>query len=126
MFLLSQRDRQYRNYLIEATVNGRKWTAKGSRSRLTDREMVDLANGLHGWAESVYRFGCGFIHLSNLHDYRNRDPLQQLPDEERAAVIRHLRRYHGGPVQQSPTFQDVVPYLPQVAVQKQLPVFGVM
>jgi hypothetical protein len=114
IFLLAQRDRQYRDYLIDAAVNGRQWTTKGSRKRLTDREMVDLANGLHGWAESVYRFGCGFIHLSNLHDYRNRDPLQELPDDERTAVLGHLRYYHGGLVQESPTFDDIVPFLPQV------------
>jgi hypothetical protein len=114
IFLLAQTDRQYRDYLIDAAVDGRKWTARGSRKRLTDREMVDLANGLHGWTESVYRFGCCFIHLFNLHDYRNRDPLQQLPDEEKAAVLGHLRYYHGGLVQESPTFQDMVPFLPRV------------
>ena len=87
----------YRGYLIDAAANGRKWTAKGSRKKLTDREMVDLANRLHGWTESVYRFGCGLIHLSNMHDYRTRDPLRHLPDDERNAVIEHLRSYHGGP-----------------------------
>lgn len=114
IFLLAQEDRRYRGYLIDAAANGRKWTAKGSRKKLTDREMVDLANRLHGWTESVYRFGCGLIHLSNMHDYRTRDPLRHLPDDERNAVIEHLRSYHGGPAQASPTFQDVVPFISRV------------
>jgi hypothetical protein len=76
--------------------------------------MVDLANRLQGWTQSVYRFGCGFIHLSGLHDYRSRDALLQLEDEEREAVIRHLRFYHGGPSRDAPTFVDIEPLLPMV------------
>jgi hypothetical protein len=114
IFLLAQPDRQYRHALLEAAVHDRKWTAKGSRRRIADREMVDLANGLHGWTESVYRFGCGFIHLSGLHDYRSRDALDQLDDQEKQAVLGHLRFYHGGPSQQTPTFKDIEPFLPRV------------
>lgn len=114
IFLLAQNDMAYRNELIEASVSGKKWTATGSRRTITDREMVELANKLHGWTRSVYQFGCGFIHLSNLHDYRNRDPLAQITREEREAILEHLRNYHGGPSNLSPTFDDIVPLLPKV------------
>jgi hypothetical protein len=76
IFLLAQTDRAYRTKLIEASVSGKKWTANGPRRQITDREMIDLADTLHGWTKSVYSFGCAFIHLSSLHDYRMRDPLQ--------------------------------------------------
>lgn len=114
IFLLAQNDMAYRNDLIEASVSGKKWTAKGLCRRITDREMVELANKLHGWTHSVYQFGCGFIHLSNLHDYRNRDPLAQIAQVERAAILEHLRYYHGGPSNPLPTFDDLAPLLPNV------------
>jgi hypothetical protein len=114
VFLLAQKDREYRKALVEASVAGKKWTQNGSRKNVTDREMVELANGLQGWTESVYRFGCGFIHLSSLHDYHARDALRQLDEQERQAVLAHLRYYHGDPKQAEPTFEDVVPLLPRV------------
>jgi len=114
IFLLAQTDLTYRNELIEASVAGKKWTARGTRSKVTDREMVELANNLHGWARSVYQFGCSFIHLSNLHDYRNRDPLAQITQAERDTILEHLRNYHHGPSNPSPTFDDIVPLLPNV------------
>ncbi|MFN7954962.1 MAG: hypothetical protein U0610_24765 [bacterium] len=113
IFLLAQPDRSYRHALIDAAVHDKKWTAPSSRRKITDREMVSIANGLHGWTESVYRFGCGFIHLSALHDYRSRDALDQL-DGEKEAVLHHLRYYHGGPHQANPTFEDIEPFLPRV------------
>jgi hypothetical protein len=114
IFLLSQTDKAYRNELIEASIAGRKWTTKGTNRRITDREMVNLADKLHGWSHSVYQFGCGFIHLSSLHDYRARDPLAQVPQAEREAILGHLRYYHGGPSSPSPTFEDILPLLPMV------------
>lgn len=114
IFLLAQTDRAYRARLIKASVSGKKWTANGSRRRVTEREMVDLADSLHGWTKSVYSFGCAFIHLSSLHDYRMRDPFRQVSKGERDAILGHLRYYHGGLTQPSPTFDDIVPFLPSV------------
>jgi hypothetical protein len=114
IFLLAQHDRNYRNKLIKATVSGKRWTQKGSRKLVTEREMVDLANNLHGWTRSVYKFGCAFIHLSSMHDYQDRDPLQQISAEERDAIIAHLRHYHRGPAADAPAFRDIVPFLPSV------------
>jgi hypothetical protein len=114
VFLLSQKDRQYRSRLIADTVSGRRWTRSDARQPITDREMVDLAGTLHGWTKSVYTFGCAFIHLSHLHDYRARDPLKQISEAERTAILGHLRYYHGGPGGDAPSFADVVPMLPAV------------
>lgn len=114
IFLLAQDDRSYRAQLIQASVDGAAWTAKGKTRRLTDREMVELAQTLHGWTASVYRFGCAFIHLSQLHDYRDRNPMDAVDDDERRAIFDHLRYYHGGPASDDATFQDILPFLPMV------------
>jgi len=113
IFLLSIADKPYRQELIEASVNGAKWTAKGKSACITDREMVELAQSLHGWTQSVYKFGCAFIHLSSFHDYEHRDPLLVLAKDEKAAILKHMRAYHGGLTVSDPTFEDLLPYLPQ-------------
>jgi hypothetical protein len=114
IFLLAQDDRGYRSKLIEASVNGERWRGKGSRAKVRDREMVDLADKLQGWTNSVYKFGCAFIHLSSQHDHGVRDPFRELPEDEQATVVGHLRYYHGGPSVERPTFQDIIPFLPNV------------
>jgi hypothetical protein len=114
IFLLSIADKPYRQQLIDASVNGAKWTVKGKSACITDRQMVELAQSLHGWTQSVYKFGCAFIHLSSLHDYEHRDPLLALPKDEKAAILKHMREYHGGPSASEPTFEDLLPYLPAI------------
>ena len=114
IYLLSISDRKRRTELIEASVEGREWTHANSRKRITDREMVDLANELQHWTRSVYRFGCAFIHLSSFHDYRERDPMEMITEEERRAILDHMRYYHAGPVGDHPSFREMVPYLPAV------------
>jgi len=114
IYLLSLSDLAYRNELVQASVEHRQWTEKGKKRKITDREMVELANQLQGWTESVYRFGCAFIHLSSFHDYQNRDPMSVISDEERTAMLKHMMYYHGGPSSPDPSWQDVLPYLPKV------------
>ncbi|MEW6599120.1 MAG: hypothetical protein AB1429_16670 [Pseudomonadota bacterium] len=113
IYLLNQVPER-RELLIDASVRGEKWTQGTSRAKVTDREMVDLAQALQGWTQSVYKFGCGFIHLSDLHDYNDRDPLLRLPAEERRDIIEHCRNYHGGPTADSEHFEALVPFLPRV------------
>jgi hypothetical protein len=113
IYLLEQ-DEARRTVLIKASVQGEKWSQLHSRSYVSDKEMVDLAQGLEGWTRSVYKFGCAFIHLSNLHDYNDRDPLEQLPPGEREDLLGHCRHYHGGPPQDDAKFSALVPYLPRV------------
>jgi hypothetical protein len=76
--------------------------------------MVNLANKLQGWTESVYRFGCAFIHLSNFHDYQQRNLMELITEEEKNAIVNHLRYYHGGPLTSNSSFDDLIPYLPNV------------
>jgi hypothetical protein len=112
IYLLSITDRKHREELITASTEGRKW--KIGKKPITDREMVDLAQTLHGWTQSVYLFGCGFIHLSKLHDHRHRDPMKDINPIEKANIVRHLRHYHGGPVNDDPSFDEIIPFLPGV------------
>jgi hypothetical protein len=114
IYLLSISDMAYRDELIKASVEGRKWKEKDSNKPITDRKMVDLANKLQGWTESVYRFGCGFIHLSNFHDYKERDPMDIISVEEKESILEHMRCYHGGPLEVDPKFEDLFFYLPMV------------
>jgi hypothetical protein len=114
IYLLSIEDRNRRHELIQAAVDGQTWTHAKKRKRITDREMVELADCLQGWTQSVYRFGCAFIHLSSFHDYRTRDPMQAISDEEREAILSHMRHYHGGPASDRPSFEEVAFFLPMV------------
>ena len=113
IYLLSVTDRVRRAQLITAAASGKSW--KGAKSgRVTDREMVELAQELHGWTGSVYRFGCAFIHLSSYHDYKSRDPIEGLDAQERSDLLQHMRHYHGGPPSDDFTFRDLAPFLPAV------------
>ncbi len=114
IYLLSITDREYRQELIQSSVEGKQWAKKGTTSRITDREMVELAQNLQHWTKSVYRFGCAFIHLSSFHDYRKRDPMDMISNEEKQSILEHMRYYHGGPVTDDAKFSDLVPYLPRV------------
>ena len=85
-----------------------------SGARITDAEMVALARNLHGWTQRVYKFGCAFIHLSNLHDYLNRDPFLDLSDLDRRESIEHVSNYHFLRLNDDFSFDDLVPVLPKV------------
>jgi hypothetical protein len=37
-----------------------------------------------------------------------------ISEDQRKAVLDHMRYYHGGPAGVRPSFQDIVPYLPAV------------
>lgn len=74
VYLLSIRDLVVRHQLIEQTLANQSWSVKnenGKMKKITDREMVALASELFGWTQSVYKFGCAFIHLSGLHGESN-------------------------------------------------------
>jgi len=114
IYLLSIRDAAYRDQLIRASVEGHQWTTQDGNRHITDREMVDLSNRLQGWTRSVYRFGCAFIHLSGFHDYQERDPVDLISEDEREAILEHMRAYHGGPMEDNPKLEDLESYLPMV------------
>jgi hypothetical protein len=117
IYLLSQRDHKLRAQLLEQAVSGEAWTVptpNGKLKKVTDRDMVDLAKGLQGWTQLVYRFGCSFIHLSNLHDYQARDPFKSLPLGERVEIAQYLRQFHGGQASADSTFNEIVAFVPKV------------
>ncbi|MBO2656119.1 hypothetical protein I6M49_22000 [Shewanella algae] len=79
---------------------------QGKQCRVTDKMMVDVAQKYEGWAGSIYRFGCEFIHLSNFHGYNSSNPLETISEEEKSNVLGHMRHYHGGPKSDNPTFTN--------------------
>lgn len=117
VFLLSIDDRAERRRLIESTLRGEKWkvlTPKGKYRDVTDREMVDQAQHLQGWTQSVYKFGCAFIHLSDFHNHHVQNPFAKLPDAEEQDILTHMRHYHGGPCHDNPDMQELARYVPRV------------
>lgn len=83
IYLLSIRSVTERRRLIKSTIQGEKWkvkTSKGKWSDVTDREMVNLAQQLQGWTQSVYKFGCAFVHLSDFHNHLTENPFDKLKD----------------------------------------------
>ena len=117
IYLLKLKDLGERDRLIDSTLQGTKWnvaTAKGRFRDVTDREMVDLAQRLQGWTQSVYRFGCAFVHLSDFHNHLARDPFARLSKAERDHVLSHMRYYHGGPSRDDPDMRELSTYIPRV------------
>lgn len=114
VYLLSVTDRGRREELVAASAGGRQWSRPDRGGRVTDREMVELADRLNGWTKSVYGFGCAFIHLSSFHDYASRDPLGMIPEDERVAILHHMRHYHGGPIGDRPSFDELAQFFPSV------------
>ncbi|MER6952778.1 hypothetical protein [Streptomyces sp. NPDC000618] len=119
VFLLAQPS-TVRADLVSSSVAGERWrtaTGNGKMKAVTDRDMVELADRLHGWTRNVYEFGCKFIHLSSAHDYLACDPFQALPVEDKEVIARHLHQYHSLPGKQitaSSTFDDIIDYAPSV------------
>lgn len=113
MFLLNQ-TLPIRRHFIGQTLQNIKWTLPNSRTQVTDRSMVDLSNSLYGWANSVYKLGCAFIHLSPMADYKNVNPFQQLSGMELADIKLHLHHYHGFPLTADLNMDTVNPYLLKV------------
>ena len=103
--------------LIDDAVNGEQWTTttnRGRQRRITDREMVDIASQMGGWVNIIYKFGCGLIHLSNLHDHESNDPFAAAIDPiDTAEIIRYLNQYHSYPDHDIDK-QRLVEYLPKV------------
>jgi hypothetical protein len=117
IYLLQLGDLAERSRLIKSTLRGEKWKIqppKGKFRDVTDREMVDLSQQLQGWTQSVYRFGCAFVHLSDFHNHHAQNPFQQLAEAEKQDVLSHMRSYHGGPLHDNPGMEEFSEYLPRV------------
>jgi hypothetical protein len=117
IFLLSIKNMNERKRLIEYTLRGDKWrikTKNGTLKNVFDKDMVDLAQRLHGWTQSVYRFGCAFVHLSDLHNHLAQHPFAKLSKSERGDILSHMRSYHGGPSRDDPDVQELSEYIPRI------------
>ena len=117
LYLLSISDMVERKRLMECTLSGERWTIKtlkGKQAIVTDAMMVEVSENFEGWARSVYKFGCAFVHLSNFHGYNASNPLKTLSDEEKIDILSHMRHYHHGPNHDNPTFQELASYFPRV------------
>lgn len=117
LYLLSLQNLEERERLINQTLAGEKWTVttdKDKNKKITDREMVDAATKLHGWANYAYLFGCSFIHLSNFHNYSDRNPFELLSEFEQEDLLRYMRQYHHGPHSDNPSFEELSSYFPGV------------
>jgi hypothetical protein len=111
-------------YLLRLNLPDRETVAKGvlagqgfcyaNGRRITDRDMLVVAEKLHGWSRNVYTFGCAFIHLSSLHAYASVDPLDQLTSDERHTIADHINYYHGARLTERSHFADLIPFLPRV------------
>ncbi|GHB15906.1 hypothetical protein GCM10010306_004270 [Streptomyces umbrinus] len=119
IYLLAQ-PRVIQADLLTSSVSGERWRIPTGNCKLkvvTDRDMVDLAQNLHGWTRNVYEFGCSFIHLSSAHDYLARDPFQALPIEERDVIAKYINKYHGHlgeHLSVNSSFDDIISYAPAV------------
>jgi hypothetical protein len=76
--------------------------------------MVDLAQHLQGWTQSVYKFGCAFVHLSDFHNHLAQNPFDKLMKSEKQNILSHMRYYHGGPCHDDPDMAEFSSYVPQV------------
>lgn len=76
--------------------------------------MVDFADSLTSWARNVYKFGCGFVHLSNFHNYNTVNPFTLLSQDEKTNIIYYMELYHGALINNNSTLDDFIPYLPKV------------
>jgi len=117
IYLLSLKNLTERRRLINSTLSGKKWkisTTKGKLKEVTDRDMIDQAQNLQGWTQSVYKFGCSFIHLSDFHNHLEKNPLSMLPELEKQNILKHMRNYHDGPLNDNPDIEELSRYLPQI------------
>lgn len=113
VFLLSK-DLGTRQHFISQTLQNTKWTIPNSKTIITDRNMVNLTDRLHGWTNSVYKLGCAFIHLSPMADYKKSNPFQKLEQNEINDIKQHLHNYHGFQLADSLIMDTVSPYLLRV------------
>ena len=103
-----------RQRLMELTLCGLEWnelTINGKLRKITDRDMVNFASVLFGYINYVYKFGCGFIHLSSNHDFQNQDPFEKLSNYDKISIVAYLNHYHGFPLDNELTIETFKPYI---------------
>jgi len=117
IFLLFTENLDERRRFIQSTLRGERWqipTARGKLRNITDREMVEISQELQGWTQSVYKFGCAFVHLSDFHNHLVENPFEKISESERRSILTHMRHYHGGPAHDNPDMNEISMYIPMV------------
>lgn len=102
---------------MKLTISGLEWnklTINGKLRKITDRDMVNFSNVLFGYTNYVYKFGCGFIHLSSNHDFQNENPFGRLSEYDKTSIVTYLNQYHGYPIGNELTVENFKPYLVNV------------
>jgi len=117
IYLLAVTDLNERQRMIDSTLRGEKWKIRTNDNKwrvVTDREMVDLSQYLQGWTQSVYKFGCAFIHLSDFHNHLAQNPFDKLLESEKQNILSHMLYYHGGLCHDDPDMSEFSSYVPQI------------
>lgn len=117
MYIGSIADIDERERLINQTLSGQRWTVLTNNNKwkkVTDQDMVEKANDLIGYIQYVYKFGCGFIHLSDFHDYSVSNPFDRLNDEEKVEIKNYLNQYHSFPLETELSVESLSSYIPEI------------
>ena len=117
IYLLSIQCESRRNSLMGQTNRGEKWTKESNEKRITDAEMVEVAYNHCEWVRLVYKCGCAFVHLSNLHDWKTVDLMQlDLIEAEisKVDIILYVNQYHNADLNEDSNFETVMQYLVQI------------
>ena len=107
---LSQQNRINREELLSDFFQNIQWK-NSQNKRLTDREMVDFANGIgFGWEYISYKFACAFVHLSILHDWANKDAINIIRYEEKKTIVDYINQYHNANLDTNCILEDILVY----------------
>jgi hypothetical protein len=117
MYLGRISDFSERERLMNQTLLGEKWsvlTANNKWRQITDKEMVEKSTELKGYIQYVYKFGCGFIHLSDFHNYKTKNPFDKLDYSEQFDIIFYLHQYHSFPRDRDLTIENITSLIPAI------------
>lgn len=98
--------------LVSNNVQIGEWVflnANGKKQKVRDIDMLQTG----GWEAVVYNFGCGLVHLTDKHLYRDFDPIVKMRDEEKQLTIEYLKKYHGFDKREV-NMNDIIQYLPKI------------
>ena len=87
--------------IIGNTFDQRKFgptKADGRARRILDKSLIQDAAAQFDWLETLYEFGCSFIHLTGLHSYQERDVFRMLSPSEREAIAEFVNHYYGATI----------------------------
>ena len=114
IYILGISDTEYRDKLMTSFAEGKKWKRKDGKSFVTDKEMVDFSDTLHGYTHLVYQFGCSFVHLSNLQNWLDDDVSANLSIDTKHNIVKYINQYHCAGLGVDFSFTDIVLFIPDI------------